>query len=165
MILSVIAALDEERGLGFEGKIPWHLPRDLARFKKLTMGHHLILGRKTYQSIGRPLPGRKMLILSRDPEFRPEGSLVVDALPEALRAAQEAGESEAFLIGGGEIYSQALPLADRMYLTYVHTVCRSDTFFPEFDAEDWLTICEQEFPADSENPYRTTFRHLIRKIS
>lgn len=165
MILSLIAALDEERGLGFENQIPWHLPRDLARFKKLTMGHHLVLGRKTYQSIGKPLPGRKMLVLSRDPAFQLEGSQVVDSLPTALQIAREAGESEAFVIGGGEIYRQALPLADRMYLTYVHTVSQSDVFFPEFDAEEWLKICEQEFPADPDNPYRTTFRQLIRKIT
>lgn len=164
MILSLIAALDEERGLGFENQIPWHLPRDLARFKKLTMGHHLILGRKTYQSIGKPLPGREMLVLSRDSGFRLVGAQVVDSFPEALRIVKEVGESEAFVIGGGEIYRQALPLADRMYLTYVHTVSRSDTYFPEFEDGDWLTICEQEIQADPDNPFRTTFKHLIRVI-
>ena len=165
MIISLIAALDEKRGLGFENQIPWHLPRDLARFKKLTMGHHLILGRKTYQSIGKPLPGREMLVLSRDPAFRLKDSQVVDRLSEALRIAREAGDGEVFVIGGGEIYSQALPLADRMYLTSVHTLSQSDTFFPEYDLKNWHLICEQDFPADAKNPYRTTFRQLIRKIS
>lgn len=165
MILSLIAALDEHRGLGFENQIPWHLPGDLARFKKLTLGHYLILGRKTYQSIGQPLPGRKMLVLSQDPDFGPEGSQVVDSFSGALQIAREAGETEAFVIGGGEIYRLALPQADRMYLTTVHIVSQSDVFFPAFEAENWLTICEQEFPADQDNPFPTTFRHLIRKIT
>ena len=165
MILSIIAALDERRGLGFENQMPWHLPADLARFKKLTMGHHLILGRKTYQSIGKPLPGRKMIVLSRDPDYDLDGAQVVSSLQQALQITRDAGEKESFVIGGAEIYRLALPVADRMYLTYVHTVSQADVFFPEFEAENWFMICEQELQPDHDNPIGSTFTQLIRKIA
>lgn len=165
MILSIIAALDEKCGIGFEDQIPWHLPGDLGRFKKLTMGHHLILGRKTYQSIGKPLPGRTMIVLSRNPEFKLDGGLVAGSLEDGLRIAQDAGESESFVIGGAEIYQLALPLADRMYLSYVHTTSEADTYFPAYEPENWLKICEQEFLPDQDNPFGYTFTYLIRKIS
>ena len=165
MILSIIAALDERRGIGIDNRIPWHLPGDLSRFKKLTMGHHLILGRKTYQSIGKPLPGRKMIVLSRDLEFKLERSRVAASFQDGLKIAHDAGESEAFVIGGAEIYQLALPIADRMYLTQVHTTSQADVYFPEFDPENWLKICEQEFPGDQANPLGHTFTYLIRKIS
>lgn len=163
MILSIIAALDEQRGLGFENQLSWHLPADLARFKTITMGHYLILGRKTYQSIGKPLPGRTMLVLSRNPGFEPEEVQVVKSLPDALQIAREGGETEAFVIGGAEIYQLALPQVDRMYLTYVHTVSQADVFFPVFAAENWSKICEQRFMADPDNPLGSTFTCLIRK--
>ena len=165
MILSIIAALDERRGLGFENQLSWHLPADLARFKKLTMGHYLILGRKTYQSIGKPLPGRKMIVLSKNPDYILEGAQVVNSFQRALQIAREAGENECFVIGGAEIYKLALPITDRMYLTYVHTVSQADVFFPEFEDENWLKICEQGFQPDQDNPYGSTFTHLIRKLS
>jgi dihydrofolate reductase len=165
MILSIIAALDEQGGIGFQNQMPWHLPADLRRFKELTMGHHLILGRKTYQSIGSPLPGRKMIVLSRNPEYGLVGSQVVSSLEDALEAARDAGESEVFVIGGGEIYQMALPLADRMYITRVHTSSQTDVFFPAFDPDNWLKICQQTFPEDQDNPFRYTFSILVRKIN
>ncbi len=165
MILSIIAALDEEGGIGFKNQIPWHLPVDLGRFKKLTMGHHLILGRKTYQSIGKPLPGRRMIVLSRNPEYKLTGSRLAGSLQDALQIARDAGDSEVFVIGGAEIYQLALPIADRMYLSHVHTTSKADVYFPAYDADNWLKICEQEFPADQANPIGHTFRHLVRKIS
>ena len=165
MIVSVIAALDDQDGIGIKNQLPWHIPGDLSRFKKLTMGHHLILGRKTYQSIGRPLPGREMIVLTRNPEFKLEGSQVVSSLEEALQMAREAGEKEVFVIGGGEIYELALPLAERMYLTRIHTTSEVDAYFPEFDHENWLKICEQIIPEDQDNPFRYTFTYLIRKIT
>lgn len=164
MILSIIVALDEQGGMGFQNEIPWHLPGDLARFKKLTMGHILILGRKTYQSIGKPLPGREMIVLSRDPQFRLEKAAVVQSFAEALQRAADAGESEVFVIGGAEIYQLALPAADRMYLSRLHITSQADVYFPDFKPEEWETICEQDFPADQENPIPYTFTHLVRKI-
>jgi dihydrofolate reductase len=164
MILSVIAALDDQGGIGIENQLPWHLPGDLSQFKKLTMGHQLILGRKTYQSIGKPLPGREMIVLSRNPDFKLEDSQVVSSWEDALQTAREAGEKEVFVIGGGEIFELALPLAERMYLTRVHTISQADAFFPEFDPDQWLKICEQTFPEDQDNPFSYTFTYLIRKI-
>ena len=165
MIITIIVALDERGGIGIDNHIPWHLPGDLARFKKLTMGHHLILGRKTYLSIGKPLPGRNMIVLSRDPEYELEGSRVVATFEEGLKIARDAGESEGFVIGGAEIYQLALPVTDRMYLTRVHTTSQADVYFPEFDPGNWLKICEQEFPVDQTNPLGYTFTCLIRNIS
>ena len=165
MILSIIAALDERGGIGYGNNIPWHLPGDLSQFKKLTMGHHLILGRKTYQSIGKPLPGRMMIVLSRDPELKLPESQVVSSFEEGLQIAREAGEKELFVIGGAEIYQMALPIVDRIYLTRVHMTSQADVFFPEFDPENWLKICEQDFPADQDGSPGYTFNYLIRKIS
>lgn len=164
MILSIIAALDQCGGIGFKNQIPWHLPGDLARFKKLTMGHSLIMGRKTYQSIGKPLPGRRMIVLSRDPQYHLEGSPVVHSFEEALRLARDEEEHEAFVIGGAQIYQMALPLADRMYLSHLQLTSQAEVFFPEYDPEDWLTICEQDFPPDQINPIAYTFSYLVRKI-
>ncbi|MFL7814349.1 MAG: dihydrofolate reductase [Anaerolineales bacterium] len=163
MIVSLIAALDENDGIGFQNSIPWHLPSDLARFKKLTMGHHLILGRKTYLSIGKPLPGRVMIVLSRNPDFKPDGILRVNSLSEALDLAIGRGEKEVFVVGGAEVYRESLESADRFYLTRVHTRSEVDTFFPEWNEADWEAICTQELPADGRNPFRTTFTFLIRR--
>lgn len=165
MILSIIAAVDQKGGIGLKNQIPWHLPGDLIRFKKITLGHHLILGRKTYQSIGNPLPGRTMIVLSSNPDFSLQGSLTASSLLEALELARSREEKEVFVIGGGEIYRQALPLADRMYLTRVHASQQADTWFPDWNQEDWEMICSQEVPADKDNPYRSTFQYLVRKKS
>ena len=164
MIISIIAALDEQGGIGFENDMPWHIPGDLVRFKELTMGHHIILGRKTSQSIGKPLPGRKMIVLSRNPEFQMAESQVASSLQEALQMARDAGESESFVIGGAEIYRIALPLAEKMYLTHVHTSSQADVYFPDYDLGNWLKICEQTFPESETNPIGYTFTYLIRKI-
>jgi dihydrofolate reductase len=162
MIISIIAALDRKRGIGIDNKMPWHLPIDLKRFKKITMGHHLILGRKTYQSIGGPLPGRQMIILSRNPEYDVEGCIVCGSFDEALQLADGAGEVEVFVIGGGEVYKNALPFVERLYLSFVDTIAEADTYFPELKQEDWAVICEQEFPADEKNPLQHTFRYMVR---
>lgn len=163
MMISLIAALDENDGIGIQNKIPWHLPADLARFKKLTMGHHLILGRRTFQSIGKPLPGREMIVLSRNSDYSPDGCLRASSLSEALDLARGKGEKEVFVVGGGEVYREALEFADRFYLTRVHTTVEADTRFPEWGEENWEAICTQQFPKDDRNPYGTTFSCLIRK--
>ena len=162
MILSIIVAVDENHGIGLRNQIPWHLPGDLDRFKKLTMGHHLIAGRKTYQSIGSALPGRQMIVLTRDSDFIAEGCLVANSLEEALNLAKDDGEQEAFIIGGAEIYRQALVLADRLYITRVQGAFEADTHFPDFSEDDWVLVCEQEFPADEKNSYPHVFFHYLR---
>lgn len=163
MIISIIAAMDEQGGIGIENKIPWYLPADLARFKELTMGHHLAAGRKTFQSIGSALPGRQMVVLTRNPEFEARDCLKAGSLNEAISLAEEAEENELFIIGGAEVYEEAFPIADHLYLTLVHTDAGADTFFPEFDRSNWSLVCEQAIPADEKNSLATTFKHLVKK--
>jgi len=164
MRISLIVAMDERRGIGHRGRLPWRLPADLRRFKSLTMGHHLVMGRKTYASIGRPLPGRTMIVLTRKRDYDPPGCLVVHTLEAALELARQSGDDEVFVIGGGEVFEQALPLADRIYLTRVHAALEADVFFPEYDPEDWHLIRSEHVPADETNTFASTFQLLERII-
>ena len=154
--------MDETRGIGVEGRLPWHLPADLKRFKSLTMGHHLIMGRKTFESIGRPLPGRTTIIVTRDQSFQPEGCLVAHSLETALEFARLDLEDDVFVIGGAEIFVQAIELADRIYLTQVHSSLPADVYFPEFAAADWLETDSEYHPADEKNRYPFTYKILAR---
>jgi len=162
MIISLIVAMEENRGIGRDNCLPWHLSADLKLFKQHTLGHHLIMGRKTYDSIGKPLPGRTTIVLTRNPAYQPEGIQIAHSTGEALSLARKAGDSEAFIIGGGEVFIQALPLANRIYLTRVHASLECDTFFPEFNPAGW-TIRQQFFqPADEKNDFAFTFQLLER---
>jgi dihydrofolate reductase len=133
MIISIIAAMTENRVIGLNGAIPWDISDDRQRFRELTMGHPIIMGRKTFESIGRPLAGRRNIILTRRPGYRVEGCCVVHSFKDALAAS--AGADEVFICGGEELYRMALPLADRIYLTIVHRFCAGDVFFPLIPAE------------------------------
>ncbi len=163
MIVSIIAAMDTRRGIGVDGALPWRLSADLQRFKRLTMGHHLILGRKTYESIGRPLPGRQMVVITRQTGFAALGVQVVHSLDEALEVARRADEDEAFIGGGGQIYRQALPYTDRMYLTLVHAAVEADVFFPPYDPGAWDVLEEAHYEPDEKNAFPTTFCILKRR--
>jgi dihydrofolate reductase len=154
--------MDERRGIGKDGDLPWHLPSDLKRFKQLTMGHHLIMGRHTYQSIGRLLPGRIMIVVSRQQDYQAPGCLVAHSLEQALALAQNRGEIEVFVIGGGELFAEAINLADRIYLTEVQTVVECDTFFPDFMQNAWVEVDSSYHKADENNPYASHFRILER---
>ena len=162
MIVSLIAALDRHRGIGKDNQLPWRLSADLKRFRELTMGHHLIVGRKTYESIGKPLPGRTMIIVTRQPGFQAEGSLVVDSVAAALALAESRGESEVFVIGGAEIYVQTLAQADRLYLTQVEAEVAADTFFPAFAEDNWQEVERNAHAADEKNQYAFTFVTLTQ---
>ncbi len=140
MQISIIAAMAENGVIGRDGQLPWHLKADLQRFKRLTMGHTIIMGRKTWESIGRPLPGRRMVVVTRQNGYQAEGVQVAASLDDALALARLAGDEEAFIIGGAEIYRLALPLADRLYLTRVLAPVEGDTTFPEFDASHWRLV-------------------------
>ncbi len=167
MIVSLIAALDQEGGIGKAGGVPWHLNSDLQRFKKLTWGHHIILGRKTYGSIGRVLPGRINLVVTRQPDYpllQQKNLVRVNSIEAALALAEAQGEMEAFVIGGGEIYRLALPRADRLYLTYVQTCAGCDVFFPTLDLHDWIEVSSSHHPADEKNDYPSIFTILERKL-
>jgi len=163
MIIALIAAVSENGVIGRDGEIPWHLPADLKLFKRLTMGHHLIVGRKTFESISKPLPGRRMIVLSRQPGYSVEGCLTASSLPNALEIARKAGEDEVFIAGGAGVYLQALPLADRFYLSRVHAKVKGDAFFPDFNLEDWKMIVKAEYPSGTGQRYDFTFIILDRK--
>ena len=159
MRLSLIAAVAENDVIGSGGDLPWHLPKDLKAFKRRTLGHSLIMGRKTYDSIGRPLPKRRSIVLTRRKDFTAAGVDVAGSLDEALEMV--AREEEAFVIGGGEIYRQALPRADRLYLTKVHAVIPGDIHFPVLDPALWTLIEETSHQADDRHrPF--TFRTYQR---
>lgn len=160
MIISLIVAMEKDRGIGRDKRLPWHLGDDLYLFKKNTMGHHLVMGRKTYESIGRPLPGRTMVVLSRQVEIAAHGVLHAASLEEALQIARQAQDDEVFIIGGGEVFAQALPLAQRIYLTQVHAHIPCDTFFPEIDLDGWQIRRECFQPKDEQNDYPFTFQML-----
>jgi dihydrofolate reductase len=172
MIVSLIAALDELGGIGWQGELPWRLSADQKRFKRITMGHHLIMGRKTYESIGQPLPGRFSIIITRQEDYQPPGCppsdlppacAVVHSLETALELACQRGETEVFIIGGAEIYQAGLPRAGRLYLTTVHTRdAPADVFFPTFDPNQWQERQYFFHPPDEKNEYGFTFRILER---
>lgn len=139
------------RVIGANGAIPWHLPGELKLFKGLTMGHHMIMGRKTHESIGRLLPGRTTVIVTRQQDYRVAGAIVAHTLEQAIAAC--GGDEEIFVIGGAEIFRAALPIADRIYLTTVEAEIPGDTYMPPFQAADWRETSLQSFPADERNAY------------
>lgn len=161
MRLSLIAALADNRVIGRGNALPWRLSADLKHFKALTLGKPVLMGRRTFGSIGRPLPGRHNIVVSRDPAFRAEGCTVVRSVQEALEAA--AGSEEVMVIGGAQLYAQLLDRADRMYLTLVHAEVEGDAWFPEFDRGQWREVGRDDFCADQDNEYDYSFIVLDRR--
>ena len=157
-VLSLIVAVSQNGVIGKGNKLPWHLPADLKRFKKLTMGHPIIMGRKTFESIGKPLPGRTNIVITRQKEFASFGALTAPSLEEALRMCKK--EEEVFVIGGATIFEQALPLANRLYLTLIHQDFDGDTSF-RWDPSQWKEISREDFFSDIANPH--SYRFLILK--
>ena len=175
MKLSIVAALSENRVIGRGDEIPWRLRDEQQAVKKLTMGHCLIMGRKTWDSIGRPLPGRTSIVVTQNPHFSVDPDLgaseagdsrervvVVRDFDSALAAARERGDSEAFVFGGEAIYALALPRADRLYLTRVHAQVEGDTFFPDFDEGAWKLTAEEHHEADARNDHAFTVQRYER---
>lgn len=158
--LSLIAALDENGVIGRDGDLPWHLPKDLKRFKRLTTGHTMIMGRRTYESIGRALPDRRSLVLSRDASFQAPGIEVVGDLDAALETA--ADDDEIFVIGGHDVFRLTLPRARRLYLTRVHAEVDGDIFFPQLDLSRWRLIEDVSHPGDERHTYAFSFRTYDR---
>ena len=152
--ISLVAAASENNVIGSKGKIPWHLPADLQYFRKLTEGHTVIMGRKTYESIGHPLKNRRNIVITRQKDFQAEGCEVVASLEDALKLSQS--EEEVFVIGGGEIFKQVFPLANRIYLTRVHAHVEGQALFLEI-SEDWVEVSREPHEADAENPHAYTF--------
>jgi dihydrofolate reductase len=160
MRINLIAALTDDGVIGLDNGLPWHLPADLKRFKKLTIGKPVLMGRKTWDSIGKPLPDRTNIVVSRDENFVAEGAVVAPSIVEAL--AEVEGAEEIFVIGGSELYGQLMPCADRMYLTYVHADVAGDARFPPFNPEEWTEKTRKEVSADESNQYPYTFVRLDR---
>ena len=159
--LSLIAALADNRVIGIDNRMPWHLPVDLQHFKRITMGKPMIMGRKTWESLPGLLPGRPHLVVTRDPDYVAQGALVVHSLQQALDVYPDV--DELMLVGGANLYAQALPLAARLYLTYVHIAPEGDAFFPEFDAAQWREVARQEGVCDARNTIPHTFVTLERR--
>lgn len=166
MLISIIAAMDEKRGIGFKNRIPWHLPGDLQHFKNTTLGHHIIMGRKTFESLGQPLQGRINIIITKNQAYSVVGENVAvkHSLGEALSHAQNHQESEVFITGGASIYEQCLPLAHRLYLTLVHTQTEADTFFPLVDFSNWVELDSRHHPPDKKHLFAYTIKLFKRRV-
>lgn len=160
MKLSIIAALSENYVIGKDNQLPWHLPADLKRFKKITWGKPILMGRKTYESIGRPLPGRRNIIVTRNPDFQAEGCEIVHSLDQGLSLVRDS--AEVMVIGGAELFAQALPRASCMYLTVIHQHIEGDCFFPRWDAKQWREVERADFVADSKSHQGYSFVVLER---
>jgi len=161
--LLLIAALDRDAAIGKGNALPWHLPDDLKRFKRLTLGKPLLMGRKTAQSLGRALPGRRNLVLTRSGRVPFEGMQAVDTVDAAMRAASDDGSEELCVIGGAEIYALTLPLADALCLTHVDTVVEgADTFFPAFDGQSWRIVSREMHRADGKHAFGFEFVDYLR---
>jgi dihydrofolate reductase len=164
MTVSLIVAASLNHGIGKDNQLPWHLPADLKFFKQTTMGCPVVMGRKTFQSIGRTLPGRKNVVITRDTTFNSDGKFdiaLASGLPEALEQLKD--DKEVFIIGGGEIFKQSMAIADTIYLTVVNTVLEADVFFPEIDPSQFELVWEEKHSADEKNSYDYTFQKYQRK--
>lgn len=161
MTINIIAALANNNVIGKDNKLLWHLPADLKYFKSLTIGKPIIMGRKTYESIGKPLPERKNIIVTRNQNYYADGCYIAESLEKAIKLAND--YSECFIIGGGEIYKQALYIADNLYITRVDAFIEGDTFFPEISLSKWQLIDIQKFNSDEKNKYNYSFETYKKK--
>ncbi|MCY0965184.1 dihydrofolate reductase [Parathalassolituus penaei] len=168
MKLALIVALARNHSIGLNNQLPWHLPEDLRYFRAVTMGKPVVMGRKTHESIGRPLPGRPNIVISRQSGYQSDGVAVVESLEPAIqlaaRLALQAEAGEAIIMGGADIYRQVLPLVDRMYLTEVHADFDGDAFFPQFDRSEWEEVQRVDHAGSGDNPVPYSFVILDRRV-
>lgn len=165
MILSIVVAADEKNGIGQQNQLLCHLPADLKIFKQTTTGHCIVMGRKTYESIGRPLPNRTNIVISRNPDFTAEGIVVVASLEEAINYANKAEETELMITGGATIYNEAMPFVNKIYLTRIHhTFIEADTFFIGVDETAFMLVKTQPHEADANNEYGFSFEVWERRV-
>ncbi|WP_429186440.1 type 3 dihydrofolate reductase [Aeromonas veronii] len=163
MKISMIAAMAHDRVIGKDNQMPWHLPADLAHFKRVTLGKPVLMGRKTFESIGRPLPGRRNLVISRNPDYQVEGIEVVGSVEAALALLAGSSVEELMVIGGGHLYAEMLPSADCLYLTRIDLAVEGDTRFPAFDDGQWQRVDCESHPADEKNPHPYSFETWQRR--
>ena len=160
-MIVIIAAVAENNALGKNNDLLWHLPNDFKRFKEITTGHHIIMGRKTFESFPKPLPNRTHIIISRQKDFLKQGCIVVDTIEKAIEACPK--NEDIFIIGGGEIYKQAIPLADQLDITRVHQSFEADVYFPEIDSKIWELTSESFQPKDEKHLFDYTFQTFVRR--
>ncbi len=161
MDISIIVAVDENNGIGKNNQLPWHLPADLKHFKNITTGHPIIMGRKTFDSIGKPLPNRRNIVLTRQKDLKIEGAEVFSSIDEAIEAC--AGQNEIFIAGGAEIFKQSLQKSTKLYLTIIGHTFDADTWFPEIDQNRWIEVERTEHEPDEKNAYPYTFINYIKR--
>ena len=160
-MITIIAAIAKDNALGKDNQLIWHLPNDLKRFKKVTSGHHVIMGRKTFESLGKPLPNRVNIVITRNSNYTAEGCVVVHSLQEAIAAAKD--DANPFILGGAQIYKQALQVADVLDLTFVHQSFDADAFFPEINMEIWKENSREDYKADEKNKFDYSFVTYVKK--
>lgn len=161
MFISAIFAMSENRVIGKDHQLPWHLPADLKHFKKITLGKPILMGRNTYESIGRPLPGRCNVVITRESDYQAPGCVIVNSIEQALAVTRN--NAEIVVIGGALLYEAMLPLVQRLYMTIIHHAFDGDTFFPTLNQDDWQEIERIDHAQDSDNPYSYSFFILDRK--
>lgn len=161
-MIAIVVAAAENNVIGKDNGLIWHLPADLRHFKQITMGHPILMGRKTYESIGKPLPGRTSVIITTQKDYEAEGCIVTHSVQEAVAQARQLDE-DLYIIGGAHIYEQTLPVTDRIYMTRVHASFNGDVYFPELDEKDWETVEEEHHEPDEKNKYSYSFLTLQRK--
>ncbi|MBH0173403.1 dihydrofolate reductase [Fictibacillus sp. 23RED33] len=162
MNFSIIAAMDENRVIGKDNDLPWRLPKDWKYVQKITMGKTIVLGRKNFESIGKALPGRKNIVLTRKKDFSPQDCIVVHSIDKVLKTCD--GDEEVIIFGGEEIYRQFMPMVTKMYLTKIHHAFEGDTFFPDFNERDWKEVSRVKGIQDKDNPYIYYFHQYIREL-
>ena len=161
-MIAIVVAIAENNVIGKNNQLIWHLPADLKHFKHITLGHPILMGRKTYESIGKPLPGRTSIIITTQKGYSAEGCIVVHSIQEALAKAKQLDE-QVYLIGGAEIYKQALSQVDTIYLTRLHHTFEGDTYFPELQESEWQVVAAEKRAPDQKNKYSYSFLELSRK--
>ncbi|RFU69705.1 dihydrofolate reductase [Peribacillus saganii] len=162
-MISLLLAMDKNRLIGRDNQLPWHLPADLKYFKEVTMGHPIVMGRKTFESIGRVLPGRENVIVTRDQSFQADGCIVLNSI-KAIKEYADNQDREVFVIGGAEIFKEIIPFTDRLYITEIHEEFEGDTFFPAVDENEWTLISSKEGMVDEKNIYEHDFLVYEKKI-
>jgi dihydrofolate reductase len=163
MIISAIVAIDKNNVIGKDNQIPWYLPADLQYFKKITLNHHILMGRNCFLSIGKPLPKRTNIVITRNPFFLATGVVIKHNIQEAIAFAKENNETELFIIGGGEIYNQTISLIHKLYITEVELETDGEINFPKLDANTWSLISEEKHLKDDKNEYNYTFKTYLKK--
>lgn len=162
-MISFIFAMDRNRLIGKDNDLPWHIPNDFKFFKDMTWGKTIIMGRKTFESFGKPLPERKHIVITSNKEYDREGCAVIHSINEVIQMEKDDPNKEWFVIGGSVLFEEMLPYADRMYLTYIDASFEGDTYFPQYDESDWTLVSEKKGKKDDKNPYDYYFRTYDRK--